>query len=326
MSIVTLSFAERISYARVIRAYYLSDIAAFADYNPVRFTPQWQIDWEQAILAAEALQSDENLVDLGTDRTALLQQKMEEARQNYQRHIKPFIEDAFEKTAPGLMNSFGVNDYIEARNSTPKMIVFLKNLSDKCMANQTALAAVGINPTKVALINTLYNDLVNLSVKQYTFTGERAVSTEERAAAYNAMDEFTTQTMRAGKNIFEKDDPRYRRYVLYKGSSAATSSTLHLTIVPNGQAKALAGAITEQTVLEVTNTGTVPLTLFITGSETDTTPASAAIIDAGESAVRVFAADICPSGAYQFLLIRNEDDTVSGTCTIDVMKVVEDNV
>jgi hypothetical protein len=206
------------------------------------------------------------------------------------------------------------------------MTLFLKNLADKCATHQTPLAAVGINATKVALITTHYNDLVTLSVRQHTFTGERAVSTEERVAMYAAMDEFTLQTMRAGKNIFEKEDPRYRRYVLYKGAASATNSSLNLTILPNGQTKALSGTITAQTVLEVTNTGTVPLALFITASETDVTANNAAIIQAGESAVRVFASDICPSGAYQFLLIRNVDTAISGTCTIDVMKMVDDNV
>jgi hypothetical protein len=325
MALIPLSQAERISLARTTHAYYLSDELAFNDYNAVRFSAAWTTDWSAAIAAAEALQSDENLVDIATDRTANLQQKMEDSRQNYQRHIKPFIEDAFAATAPGLMNAFGINDYNDARNTPTKMTLFLKNLADKCTMHAAALTAVGINPAKVSLITAHYNDLVTLSVKQHTFTGERAVSTEERVAMYAAMDEFTAQTMRAGKNIFEKEDPRYRRYVLYKPSAAAANSSINLTILANGQAKALQGAITAQTVLEVTNNGAVPLTLFITGSETDATATNAAIIQAGESAVRVFAADICPSGAYQFLLVRNEDATTNGSCTIDVMKVVEDN-
>ncbi len=61
-------------------------------------------------------------------------------------------------------------------------------------------------------------------------------------------------------------------------------------------------------------------------SSTDATPTNAAIITAGESAVRVFAADICPSGAYKFLLVRNDADKVGGSCTIDVMKMVDDSV
>ena len=325
MALIPLSQAERISLARTTHAYYLLDELAFNDYNSVRFSASWTTNWSAAIAAAEALQSDENLVDLGTDRTASLLQKMEEARQNYQRHIKPFVEDAFAATAPGLMNAFGINDYNNARNTPTKMTLFLKNLADKCLAHAAALTAVGINPAKVSLITAHYNDLVMLSVKQHTFTGERAVSTEERVAMYAAMDEFTMQTMRAGKHIFEKEDPRYRRYVLYKPSVAAASTSLNLTIAANGQTKALDGAITAQTVLEVTNNGTVPLTFFITASETDTTSTNAAIIEAGASAIRLFAADICSSGAYQFLLIRNEDATTNGSCVIDVLKVVEDN-
>lgn len=326
MALIPLSQAERISLARTTHAYYLTDQSAFSNYNAVRFTPQWAIDWLAAIAAAEALQSDENLVDMGTDRTARVQQKMEEARQNYQRHIKPFIEDAFEATAPGLMNAFGINDYNEARIAPIKMTLFLKNLADKCATHQAALTAVGISSAKVAIITTHYNEIVSLSVKQHTFVGERAVSTEERVAMYAAMDNFTAQTMRAGKNIFDKDTSQYRRYVLYKGAQTATNSSINLTIPISGQTKALNGAITAQTVLEVTNDGTVPLTLFVTGSETDTTAANAAVILPGENAVRVFASDICSSGAYQFLLVRNQDRTTAGSCIIDVLKVVEDAI
>ena len=325
MAVIPLSQAERISLARVTHAYYLLDEAAFNDYNPVRFAATWSANWLSAINAAESLDSDENVVDLGTDRTTLLQQKMEESRQNYQRHIKPFIEDAFATTAPGLMNAFGINDYNDARNSPTKMTLFLKNLADKCATHQAELTAVGINATKVALITMHYNDLVRLSIKQHTFAGERAVSTDERLALYAAMDEFTTQTMRAGKNIFEKEDPRYRRYVLYKGGASATNAPIALSVEATKQTKALVNVITAQTVLEISNNGTVPLIFFITGSETDATPATAAIVQAGESAVRIFAADICPSGAYQFLLVRNEDEATNGSCTIDVMKMVEDN-
>ncbi len=63
-----------------------------------------------------------------------------------------------------------------------------------------------------------------------------------------------------------------------------------------------------------------------TVSSSNPSPTNAAIIAAGESAGRVFAADICPSGAYQFLLVRNDADKVGGSCTIDVMKMVDDNV
>lgn len=325
MALIPLSQAERINLARVTHAYYLIDKPMFLDYNPVRFNAQWETNWLAAIAAAEGLDSDENIVDMGTDRTTKVQKKMEEARQNYQRHIKPFIEDAFAVSAPGLMNAFGINDYNDARNTPTKMTLFLKNLADKCTIHQMALAAVGINPAKVALITAHYTDLINLSIRQHTFVGERAVSTEERVALYNTMDEFTLQTMRAGKNIFDKEDPRYRRYVLYKGATTTTNSPLNLTIPINGQAKALTGIITEQTILEITNNGAAPLTFFITGSETDTTPANATIIMPSENKVRIFAADICPSGAYQFLLVRNESTDTNGTCVVDVMKMVEDN-
>lgn len=328
MSVTTFSFSERLAISRTILAYYKQSIADFAAYNPVRFSPNWEMQWEIAIIAAETVSTDENIVDLGTDRTARVMQIMEDIRQNYQRHIKPFIEDAFEKTQPGLMNAFGINNYSEARIVVPKMLLFLKNLEEKCGTHQVSLAAVGISSVKISLITQQYNDLLAASIIQNTFIGERAVSTEERNRLFDVMDEFMSQTIRAGKNIYDKTDARYRRYVIYRAvaaSNAATNSLASIEIAAEGQTKVLAGHLSAQSVIDVDNTGTTSLTLFVTGSEKDATPTVAAVILPQTSNTRIFIADICPSGAYQFLLIRNADAQNKGVCSITLLKMIDDN-
>ena len=328
MSVTTFSFSERLAISRTILAYYKQSATDFAAYNPIRFSPTWETQWENAIIGAETVSTDENIVDLGTDRTARVLQIMEDIRQNYQRHIKPFIEDAFEKTQPGLMNAFGINNYSEARIVVPKMLLFLKNLEEKCSAYQVNLAAVGISSAKVGLITQQYNDLLAASIIQNTFIGERAVSTEERNRLFDVMDEFMSQTIRAGKNIYDKTDARYRRYVIYRAvaaTPAATNSLTNIEIAPEAQTKVLVGSLNAQSVIDVDNTGITSLTLFVTGSEKDATPTVAAVIPAQTTGMRIFAADICPSAAYQFLLIRNEDTQNKGACSITLLKMVDDN-
>ena len=82
MGITTLSFSERLDSSRTILAYYIQNENDFVAYNSVRFTPSWKTNWNAAIVAAESVSTDENIVDLGTDRTATVIQVMEEARQN----------------------------------------------------------------------------------------------------------------------------------------------------------------------------------------------------------------------------------------------------
>jgi hypothetical protein len=322
MALKNVTFSERLALALRFLAYYVMDKLDFMDYNPVRFHNNWEADWQLAISKAESFGSDENLVDEGTDRTAALNQTMEDSRQNYQRYIKPFVEDAFAKTKPGLMNSFGINNYDESRRTPARMILFLKNLSEKCAAYKTELLAVGINTTKVALIDTQHNELMDLYTNQSTFTGERSESARLRGEVFEALDEFTMQTARAGKNIYDVDTPKYRRYILYGSVKGSDAAKLY-AVASQKTVNILEGKIDNRSGFLLTNSGKVNLTVYVGDAAVSAVPDTAITLAVGEKDLRVLAADLS-EGVFSALVVKNEKDT-DGAITVQLLKMIDDN-
>ena len=322
MALKTLSFSERIGLALRFLAYYTMDKLDFIVYNPIRFTNDWEANWKQAITEAESFGSDENLVDEGTDRTAALNQVMEDSRQNYQRYIKSFIEDAYAKTKPGLMNSFGINNYDEVRRTPAKMILFLKNLSEKCAMHSVDLANVGINPAKVALIDAHHNQMIMLYTNQSTFTGERSESARLRGEVFAALDEFTMQTARAGKNIYDIDTPKYRRYIVY-GSIKSNDATKIYAVGSQKTIGILEGKIDNRSGFLLSNNGKNDLTVYVGNLEINTVPNTAITLKANDKDIRVLAEDIS-DGVYTALIVKNETAT-DGSIAVQLLKIIDDN-
>lgn len=321
MALDKYPYAERLEMARTLKAYYQMDKADFNEYNRIRFDFNWETKWQIAIEEAEAFGTDENLVDEGTDRTLQVQQLMEAIRQNYQRFIKPFIEDAFQATQPGLMNAFGVNDYIDVRVTVPKMILFAKNLHQKCVQYQAALEAVGISPVKVNLIATQHAQLVELSTNKNTFIGERSEATRLRAEKFAYMDSFTEQTARAGKNIYDKDTPKYRKYILYGSVATSVVETIY-QIDGGGELSLFEGDVTSKSGFQMSNKGAVDIVVFVSNSNYASLPANALTIEAGVDNKRFLATDIS-DGSFGALIVRNKN-TEAGSFGVQLLKMIDD--
>lgn len=323
MSLSKFSYAERLEISLIMLTDYERDEAEFAAYNPVRFTSTWKTDWNNAILAARGTASDENTVDLGTDLTARQEDVMNEVRKNYQRHIKPFIEDAFVDDAPGLMNAFGVDDYDEARKSVSRMILFLDNLKTRCDLYASQLTAVGINPAKVALITTHLNSLQDSFRSKNSFTGERSIATSNRADVFETMDKFAQQTARAGKNIYELDSPRYNRYVIFGSSS--TDSKAEEIVVAGGETVILfEGKLDADSGFRFNSEGPAKVAVFVSNSTNDATPSNALYLQPDGNDVRALANELLlGAGTYGGLVIRN-DGSAEVKLTVQLLKVVHD--
>lgn len=323
MSLNKFNFPERLEISLTMLTDYEHDEAEFMDYNAVRFTTAWKTDWGNAIAAARGTISDEDTVDMGTDLTSQVQDAMEAARQNYQRFIKPFIEDAFEANKPGLMNAFGVNNYLAARNSVSRMMMFLDNLATRCTEYATELTAVGIKPAKVALITTHLTELQNAARSRNSFPGERSIATSDRNEIFDTMDAFAEQTARAGKNIFLVGSPRYNRYVVYGGSS--NESTTETFVVAGGESLFLfAGKINADSGFRFNSEGPAKALVFISNSVTDATPSNALYIAPNGGDVRALANELLlASGTFGGLVVRNEG-TAEVKLSIQLLKVVQD--
>lgn len=325
MGLSNFNYAERLEIASTMLTDYERDEADFMDYNAVRFTAAWKTDWLNAIHAARAVPLDEDVVDLGTDRTKQQSDTMEQARQNYQRYIKPFIEDAFAKTQPGLMNAFGVNNYDKARSSVSRMVMFLSNLNECCTAHISDLTAVGIKPAKVALIATHLNELETSARSQNDFSGVRTLAASNRNRLFDALDEFTQETARAGKNIYySAEHPRYSRYVVY-GSSAPSTVDDTFTVPANDSIFLFAGKLSSNSGFRFSNQGPNKVAVFVANDRKAEEPDNALHIAPDEGNVRALANELlATAGVYGGLVVHN-DGNAPVTISVQLLKVVEDN-
>lgn len=325
MALSALTYAERLEIALTMLTDYERDEADFTTYNAVRFTTAWKTDWLAAIHDARDVSSDDDVVDEGTDRTARQQDMMEAARQNYQRFIKPFIEDAFLVSKPGLMNAFGVNNYDAARNSVTRMIMFLGNLKVRCAEHSAELSAVGMHTDKMTLITTHLTELENLSRAQNDFSGTRHLATAERVRLFDVMDSFTKETARAGKNIYySAEHPRYLRYVVY-GSSAPSTVDDTFTVPANDSIFLFAGKLSSNSGFRFSNQGPNKVAVFVGNDRKAELPNNALYIAADEGNVRALANELLANaGVYGGLVVHNDGNSPV-TITIQLLKVVEDN-
>jgi hypothetical protein len=280
-SLDRLNYADRLLLARTIRDYYQRDQSDFQAYNAVRFTAQWDSDWQASILAAEIYITDEDILDQSTSIAQQVDTLLADSRKLYQRFIKPFIEDAFPNDM-GMRNQFGLDDYADYNRTANKMMIFLQKLYVQCTAYQAVLTVAGINPAKIAEINTLYNALNTASLAQSTFIGKRMTSAQTRQNLFAQMDEFTAQTCRAGKNIYiDEDMAKYRCYLLPNRTSSTPNAVE--TLPANAKIEVVQSVVLGD-YFEITNKGTNAFTLYIAESTQGAVPTTAVVLAANQNA------------------------------------------
>jgi len=160
-------------------------------------------------------------------------------------------------------------------------------------------------------------------VKFAAFQGDRATLTKEREAAFALMDGFTEQTARAGKNIFDREDPQYRRYVIYGSPAATATPDLSLSVPGNGQSTAFQGNLDDRTGFRLTNDGPASVLVFVAATDQSPTPADALVLAPGDKDVRALALDLCKDGVLGVLIFRNAD-AAKADVKVGRLKVVED--
>lgn len=316
MSYANLSFDDRLNNALLKSLWLQRDIADFISFNSVKFSPQFITDYNAAYQAALLIPTDENLTDMGTQKTAAVMDKMEAARNFYQKRVKYFLEEAF-STQMGTLNSFGYNDYQNIRSLVSGMISFLTNLEVRCTQEKNALLAVGIAPTIITDIQTTKNELVTAYTEQQTFFGSQKDMTQTRHATFDAMDVFVRDVCRAGKTIYEGvNDVKYSDYVIYQTRSTSESTTQ--TINANTESPVIASGMNENVSLQVENVGNVSIDLYVNDKlETNATAYTLAI-----AATSVLTTNALSVGGYGKLIARNTNP-IDGKVKIKVIEVVE---
>ena len=313
---INLSYTDRIFVSSQKLQYLQQDYAEFQLFNPVRFTPQFLLDYEAAILLARDFVDDETVVDGGTSLTQQVQDKLKEAQKLY-KLIKYFVEDAFASDL-GIQNKFGLDNYKDIRTNPGQMVLFLSNMHAQCVQYQTQLVAVGLNVTLIANIASLRDDLYASVNKQATFSGERLSTTQKRKALYEAMDNFTQETCRAGKLIYEDvDDAKFTNYIIYQAIGNAAASQTH-NISPNSTEIAVSTGIDASKGIRFVNKGDSNLEIYIVASLQDSPTQSKNVLP--QETVIIAATDIS-NGQYNVLVVRNISNLI-GKYEVEVLEEV----
>lgn len=317
MVIEQLSYHNQLLLAKVKLDCYMTDIADFQDYNAVRFTNHWHIDWQNAIDAAEAYITDEDIIDKSTSVAMHIDDLMTKAKKLYQKFIKPFAEDAFGNDE-GKKNLFGFDDYAEAVTTASRMVAFLKKLHTQCIDNQMDLINVGMNASKIAEIDTLYNDLQVKMLEQSAFQGKRMVAANERKSLYATMNEFTNQTCRTGKIIYQ--DENLAKYKLYLLPSVATNAE-PISKIDAGAKLVVVNNVAEEDYYMIENKGNTDLYIYLTSSTQTAVPTTATLISPQTNkTLSATELGFDASIATHLLILWNENTNIDGKYRVEKME------
>ncbi|HOZ91256.1 MAG TPA: carboxypeptidase-like regulatory domain-containing protein [Bacteroidia bacterium] len=206
-----ISDANMLTDANNKRAYFIEDQADFTAFDP-DFANPYETDWETKIEAAETYIDDETVVDQMVGKTEYLHTTMKECRDYYQ-NAKHFIEKAFPNNV-SVQGEFGFNDYEKARQTQPKMVLFMYKFHAVAVQYSAELIAKNYTQAMIDGIELLADKLKAANIQQDTFIGNRGVKTQTRSELHNAVWDVVTYVCKTGKLIYKNNYAKYNRYLL----------------------------------------------------------------------------------------------------------------
>jgi hypothetical protein len=316
MASSNLTFDDRLNNALLKSLWLQRDFADFAAFNPVKFTTSFVANYQAAYQAALLIPSDENLTDIGTQKTEVVAQKMEVARNLYQRKFKYFLEEAF-STKMGILNSFGYNDYQTIRSVVSGMISFLTNLEVRCTQEKTALLAVGISNSFLTELKTVKKELITAYTDQQTYFGNQKDMTQIRKATFEKMDQFVKEVCRVGKALYEGiNEAKYSNYVIYQ--TRLNSKITTQTLLANTEKPILSTGADENINLQLENLGNTDLLIYV-NNQLETT-ATGYLLKMNNSTL--LTTNALSAGGYGMLIARNPNP-MEGKLRVKWMEAIE---
>lgn len=207
----TISDSEMVISSNVYRALFIEDKSDFSQFD-TSFADPFSDNWGEAIALAEILAQDAELSAQLAQLTALVNAKMKESQDYYQR-IKYYFEKAFANNL-AIQNEFGRNEYEKARKTTPKLVSFMQNLSKALQKYNAQMLASGCSQE---FINEAPNHLEALRTaenSQELFKKTRPVETQKRLQEMNNCWEFSRNVCKAGKIVYSGNAAKYNQYLL----------------------------------------------------------------------------------------------------------------
>lgn len=248
--------------ARTIQSLFASDIAKFTNFDST-LTPAFATQFLAAVVAAETVVADSSVVDQQVQKTELVLAAMEKAKAKYA-DVKYFTLKTF-PNSPGTQNEFGLNDYENARKSTPQMVQFLDEMSKACVKYQPQLLAAGYNAPAIVEIQTIRTELLTANSTQEVFKKQRPKLTEDRIIILNTCYTFVTQVNQAAQLVFKTDFAKQKQYVF--NPSSETSNLIFIgTVAANSTKNAGSVPFLLENVFAFKNTGVAPLAFCLSST------------------------------------------------------------
>jgi hypothetical protein len=219
--------------SRTTLAEFATDAATFKSFD-ADFDDAFAADWETAIANASNATTDDLVVAEQMGLTAAVEEKMEACRVHFQ-SAKYYIEKAF-PNKPALWKEFGYDNYLNARKSVEKMIVFMSVFNR--VANKPTykilLVNAGYSEDNLNAILTKREELIDAKTDQEIGKNSREQITQNRIELLNQVWAFRTKVSKAAKYIFVSNFARYKVYLLPASAESSSNFSITGTVTKKG--------------------------------------------------------------------------------------------
>lgn len=293
------SDANMLSFAHLIQENLTTDLADFTAFD-ADFTPVYATDFLTAITAAQSFSSDEQLLGQQVQKTLDLAAEMAACR-DYVQMMKYFVEKAFGDSG-GRVEEFRLNTYGALRKHQNNLIQFMFDLYETATKYSAELTAVGFDGAKISAIETHANALQAANSAQEHAKGSRSSASDERVALLNAAWDTVRQVRAAAKIMYRHDWGKWQLYdIPWLGAPPQPENAISGFITYGTTLTIPVPDLTANTVLELHNTGDVPLKFC--GSETAGMACGAAgLVIQPTDSVSVILQDIAAAGSTPTVL------------------------
>ncbi len=195
--------------------------AKFTMLNPVIFDENFILLFREAIAAAEAIPSDNVLIDKQAKETEDVNLKRKQCVGEVSL-AKYYIDLAFHGRKT-IMNQFGYNDLNKVRDSNKAIVLFMSDFIQEIKNNMDTLAASGYPESKPELLDQLFAELRQERSEQKAAANDRHRMTEERVHALNHVWDLMTVISNAKEHALPDDPVAQQIFTLPRrapGSSA----------------------------------------------------------------------------------------------------------
>ena len=228
-----LSDSYMLQDSRTTLAEFATDAATFKSFD-ADFDDAFAADWETAIANASNATTDDLVVAEQMGLTAAVEEKMEACRVHFQ-SAKYYIEKAF-PNKPALWKEFGYDNYLNARKSVEKMIVFMSVFNR--VANKPTykilLVNAGYSEDNLNAILTKREELIDAKTDQEIGKNSREQITQNRIELLNQVWAFRTKVSKAAKYIFVSNFARYKVYLLPASAESSSNFSITGTVTKKG--------------------------------------------------------------------------------------------